>query len=148
MFPKSCRTTSEVTKQHLLGTQVSPRACSLPENTIIHLMGNLLPSGHRELDLCCARRPHELSGWHQLGAATAWHCWRQIKGASELSDGSPQSAHQAFQHDSLLCHTDVGQIRVGGWPKFHSALSRAGSSSSLPWKASLCCQMSLCNPPG
>lgn len=102
MFPKGSRTTSEVTKKHLLGTQVSPRACSLPENTIIHLMGNLLPSGHRELDLCLARHPHEVSAWHQRGTATAWHCWRsgccpaQTKRAPELSGGSPHSAQQVL----------------------------------------------------
>lgn len=67
----SAPVTSKVTKQCLLGTQVSHRSCSLPENLIIHLMGNLLPSGHSELDLRYARHPNEVSIWHQQGATTA-----------------------------------------------------------------------------
>lgn len=69
--PSAPGPTSKVTKQCLLGTQVSHRPCSLPENPIIHLMGNLLPSGHSELALQYARHPNEVSIWHQQGATTA-----------------------------------------------------------------------------
>lgn len=74
--PSTAGPRSKVTKQCLLGTQVSHRFCSLPENLIIHLMGNLLPSGHSELDLQYARHPSEVSVWHRWGATTAWYHWR------------------------------------------------------------------------
>lgn len=79
--PSTAGPRSKVTKQCLLGTLVSHRSCSLPENLIIHLMGNLLPSGHSELDLQYARHPSEVSVWHRVhvvaqGGTTAWYHWR------------------------------------------------------------------------
>lgn len=133
---------SKVPKQRLLGTKVSHRSCSLPENTIIHLIGNLLPSGHSELDLRSARLPNEVSIWHQVGAATARHYWR--RGCDE-HDSANQMSIRAFRWMflSLLNKRSNSSLRdecslryrcraeqsVGGQPVFCSFLSRVSISS-------------------